>query len=82
MAETRTFYCLRCGHHFPLAYDPKVVVERTCPKCGSNSVRLAPAAPPPAPASKGPAQKAPAQKGPAQKAPAQKAPAQKGGAHG
>lgn len=72
MAETRTFYCMRCGHHFPLAYDPKVVVERSCPKCGSNSVRLAPAAPPAA-----------AQKGPARTGPAQKAPAQKGGAqHG
>jgi predicted nucleic acid-binding Zn-ribbon protein len=33
------FKCLRCGHEFYDSYDPKVVVERTCPKCKSNSVR-------------------------------------------
>lgn len=56
MGENRDFYCLRCGHRFPLAYDPKHVAERTCPKCGSNSVRLAP------PAAAG-AGRTPAQKG-------------------
>ncbi len=45
MAEQREFYCLRCGHRFPALHDPKTVVERSCAKCGSNSVRLAPAAP-------------------------------------
>ncbi len=40
MATKRTFQCLRCDQRFPLDYDPKKVVERTCPKCGSNSVRL------------------------------------------
>lgn len=40
MAETRTFYCLRCQARFPLPYDPKAVVERTCPRCASNGVRL------------------------------------------
>ena len=33
------FKCLRCGHEFHDSYDPKVIVERTCPKCKSNSVR-------------------------------------------
>lgn len=45
MAEVRPFYCLRCQHRFTAAYDAKVVVERSCPKCGSNSVRLAPVTP-------------------------------------
>ena len=40
MAETKTFYCLRCEHRFPMDYDKKQVVERSCPSCGSNSVRL------------------------------------------
>jgi Zn finger protein HypA/HybF involved in hydrogenase expression len=40
MAETKTFYCLRCQHRFPVEYDKKQVVERSCPSCGSNSVRL------------------------------------------
>ncbi len=40
MAETKTFYCLRCQGRFPLEYDKKQVVERSCPVCGSNSVRL------------------------------------------
>jgi predicted nucleic acid-binding Zn-ribbon protein len=43
MAETRLFQCLRCRHGFTAPHDPKAVVERTCPRCGSNSVRLAPA---------------------------------------
>ncbi len=38
--ERKTFYCLRCGHRFPAEHDPKQVVERSCPECGSNSVRL------------------------------------------
>lgn len=45
MAEVKPFYCLRCQHRFAAAYDAKVLVERACPKCGSNSVRLAPATP-------------------------------------
>lgn len=40
MAEMKQFYCLRCQHRFMTEYDPKQVVERSCPKCGSNSVRL------------------------------------------
>ncbi len=39
MAETKTFYCLRCQHRFPVEYDKKQVVERSCPACHSNSVR-------------------------------------------
>ncbi len=40
MAESRTFYCLRCQQRFPMDFDKDVVVERSCPACGSNSVRL------------------------------------------
>ncbi|MDH3402358.1 MAG: hydrogenase maturation nickel metallochaperone HypA [Acidobacteriota bacterium] len=40
MSQQATFYCLRCASRFPLGYDPKKVVERSCPECGSNSVRL------------------------------------------
>jgi DNA-directed RNA polymerase subunit RPC12/RpoP len=39
MAETAYFKCLRCGFEFVGEYTPKVVEERSCPKCGSNSVR-------------------------------------------
>ncbi len=38
-SERKTFYCLRCGHRFLADLDPKQVVERSCPECGSNSVR-------------------------------------------
>ena len=40
MADTKTFYCLRCQSRFPMDHDKKQVVERSCPSCGSNSVRL------------------------------------------
>ena len=40
MSQEATFYCLRCTSRFPMISDAKQVVERTCPKCGSNSVRL------------------------------------------
>lgn len=40
MGELTTFYCLRCQSRFPMDHDKKKVVERTCPSCGSNSVRL------------------------------------------
>lgn len=39
MAETAYFKCLRCGYEYVGEYTPRVVEERTCPKCGSNSVR-------------------------------------------
>ena len=42
MAETATFRCLRCEHEYEDKYTPNVVVERSCPKCGSNSVRRLP----------------------------------------
>ncbi len=42
MAEKRKFECLRCEHRFTGDYDRARVVERACPKCGSNSVRLEP----------------------------------------
>jgi Zn finger protein HypA/HybF involved in hydrogenase expression len=42
MSEKRKFECLRCDHRFMAEYDRTQVVERACPKCGSNSVRLEP----------------------------------------
>jgi len=39
MAEEAKFKCLRCGHEFVAPYTPKVVEERACPRCDSNSVR-------------------------------------------
>ncbi len=39
MEQKAKFKCLRCGNEFYDTYDPKVVVERSCPKCKSNSVR-------------------------------------------
>ena len=41
MKQKKTFECLRCGHRYPVDFDPKEVVERSCPKCVSNSVRPA-----------------------------------------
>jgi predicted nucleic acid-binding Zn-ribbon protein len=38
--QIKTYYCLRCQHRFAMGHDPKEVVERSCPQCGSNSVRL------------------------------------------
>ena len=35
----KQFYCLRCQHRFVAEHNPRQVVERSCPKCGSNSVR-------------------------------------------
>ena len=37
---TKTFECLRCESRFPMDHEPGKVVERTCPRCGSNSVRM------------------------------------------
>lgn len=34
-----TFHCLRCGHVYTAPYTKGEVVELTCPKCRSNSVR-------------------------------------------
>lgn len=39
MPEIVDFKCLRCGHEFTGQYDRKVPIERSCPKCNSNSVR-------------------------------------------
>jgi len=39
MAEEVDFKCLRCQAEFKLPYTPGVIEERSCPKCGSNSVR-------------------------------------------
>ena len=40
MAEMKQFYCLRCQHRHMAEHDKKKTVERSCPACGSNSVRL------------------------------------------
>ncbi len=39
MTEIVYFKCLRCGHEFTGPYDRKMPIERSCPKCNSNSVR-------------------------------------------
>jgi len=39
MSDEAKFQCLRCGHEFMDHFVPKVVEERTCVKCHSNSVR-------------------------------------------
>jgi Zn finger protein HypA/HybF involved in hydrogenase expression len=40
MVEKKGFYCLRCQHRFEADYERGAVVERSCPNCGSNGVRL------------------------------------------
>jgi len=42
MAERANFKCLRCGHEYEDKYIPNVPTERSCPSCGSNSVRRLP----------------------------------------
>ncbi len=44
MSDMKKFYCLRCQHRFDVDFDPKKSVERSCPACGSNSVRAETAA--------------------------------------
>lgn len=39
MAEKADFKCLRCEHEYEDKYTRGVPQERSCPKCGSNSVR-------------------------------------------
>ena len=39
MSEESNFKCLRCGHEFKGPYKKNVPEERSCPNCGSNSVR-------------------------------------------
>jgi len=42
MSHETTFRCMRCGHEFPVTYDPKApLVEWACPlpECKSNSIR-------------------------------------------
>jgi ssDNA-binding Zn-finger/Zn-ribbon topoisomerase 1 len=39
MSKEGNFVCLRCMHEYTGPYNPKVVEEKTCPKCHSNSVR-------------------------------------------
>ena len=39
MSQKTKFKCLRCGHEFVQDYAPDDDVERSCPKCHSNSVR-------------------------------------------
>jgi len=41
MEEMRPFRCLRCGHEFTAVHQKDgALVERTCPKCRSNSIRV------------------------------------------
>lgn len=38
--EEKDFKCLRCGTVSKFPYEKGVMMERQCPKCGSNSIRL------------------------------------------
>ena len=40
MQEERRFRCMRCGHEFTAVHTKNgELVERTCPRCRSNSIR-------------------------------------------
>ncbi|MCK4304802.1 MAG: zinc ribbon domain-containing protein [Candidatus Eisenbacteria sp.] len=40
MEIQREFRCMRCGHEFTAVHTKDgELVERTCPKCRSNSIR-------------------------------------------
>ena len=38
--EEKDFKCLRCGAVNKYPYEKGVMIERQCPKCGSNSIRI------------------------------------------
>jgi predicted nucleic acid-binding Zn-ribbon protein len=38
--EERDFKCLRCGAINKFPYKKGVMIERQCPACGSNSIRM------------------------------------------
>jgi len=38
--EEKDFKCLRCGVVSKFPWKKGVMMERQCPKCGSNSIRL------------------------------------------
>jgi predicted nucleic acid-binding Zn-ribbon protein len=38
--EEKDFKCLRCGAINKYPYEKGVMIERQCPKCGSNSIRF------------------------------------------
>jgi len=39
MTDNANFKCLRCGYEYEDKYTVGVPQERSCPKCGSNSIR-------------------------------------------
>ncbi len=52
-ATLEQFRCMACGHEYQDKVEADVDVERTCPKCRSNSIRhLKPARAAPATAAK------------------------------
>lgn len=44
--EEKDFKCLRCGAINKFPYEKAKMMERQCPKCGSNSIRLIKEKPP------------------------------------
>lgn len=43
MEELRRLRCMRCGHEYTAVYAKDgALVERTCPRCRSNSIRPLP----------------------------------------
>ena len=40
MEKAWMWKCMRCDHEYEESYDPKAtLIERSCPRCRSNSVR-------------------------------------------
>jgi len=39
MAKVEKFRCMMCGHEYEVKVEEGEDVERTCPKCRSNSIR-------------------------------------------
>lgn len=37
--EEVDYLCMRCGNEYRGPFDKLVPVERSCPKCNSNSIR-------------------------------------------
>lgn len=37
------FKCLNCGYEYEGVYDADKLIERSCPRCRSNSIRRLPA---------------------------------------
>ncbi len=39
--EEIDYKCMHCGNEYRGSFDKLIPIERTCPKCNSNSIRRA-----------------------------------------